>query len=230
MIDDGVGISKEALPLVLERMGHASPGHGTKRRGLGIGLSIVRYVVELHGGTVEATSDGVGRGATFKVRLPFRPVAVPIDSQRRPKKAPDSQREIVRCLEGNDILLVDDEYDTREVLSFTLRQAGAKVRTATSAAEAMEAIQREPPQLVLSDIGMPGEDGYTLIGRVRALPPERGGNVPAVALTAFARAEDRQRALAAGFQLHIPKPGPSDMAMIVANLVKASRKSLPPSA
>jgi len=222
------------LPFVFERLRQGAPAiHGQMRRGLGIGLSIVRYVVELHGGTVEASSEGPGKGASFKVRLPFRPVAVPIDrkkAQRSSNAKTDADGEPSRCLDDIDVLLVDDEYDTREVLGFMLRQSGANVTVATNAVEAMEALERKPPDLLLCDIGMPGEDGYSLIGRVRALPPERGGRVPAVALTAYARPEDGARALAAGFQLHMPKPGPSDMAIIVANLVKASRKSEGPSA
>jgi len=232
--DDGVGIAKDVLPFVFERLRQGAPAiHGQMRRGLGIGLSIVRYVVELHGGTVEASSEGPGKGASFKVRLPFRPVAVPIDrkkAQRSSNAKTDADGEPSRCLDDIDVLLVDDEYDTREVLGFMLRQSGANVTVATNAVEAMEALERKPPDLLLCDIGMPGEDGYSLIGRVRALPPERGGRVPAVALTAYARPEDGARALAAGFQLHMPKPGPSDMAIIVANLVKASRKSEGPSA
>jgi len=208
--DNGKGIATEFLPHVFERFRQADSSVTRVHGGLGLGLAIAQQIVELHGGSVAVSSDGLGQGATFVVRLPIpRHVSAPVHK-------PDAQGgSEVRApgdlpLAGLHVLVVDDENDAREWLVRVLTDAGADVRSARSAAEALEAFDHAPPDVLLSDIGMPEVDGYALIRRIRALPEARGGHTPAVALTAFARADDRQRALHAGYQLHIGKPVDED--------------------
>jgi CheY-like chemotaxis protein len=219
--DTGPGIPPEFLPHVFERFRQGDSSTTRAHGGLGLGLAIVRHIVEAHGGTVEAESAGPGQGSTFRVRLPLaqpRPRARDADAPRpAPRAAPVLVA--VPSLQALRVLIVDDDRDTLEVVKQLLEQAGADVTAAASAEEALEELRRAPPDVLLSDIGMPGQDGYELIRRVRQLAPEQGGRVPAAALTAFAHGEHRQQALSAGFQLYLPKPiEPSELTAAVARL------------
>jgi PAS domain S-box-containing protein len=222
--DTGVGISAEFLPHVFERFRQADSSTTRVHAGLGLGLAIVRHLVELHGGTVSAASEGVGRGATFTVALPIAPVV-----SARPREASDvheggSAVDALAPLDGLRVLVVDDDADTRAMLDAVFRQSGAIVRLSPSASDALETLSSWLPDVLVSDIGMPENDGNSLIRRVRALPPERGGRTPAVALTAYARTEDRLRALASGFQMFLPKPAePAEVTAVVASLVGRPR-------
>jgi len=211
--DSGSGIRPEVLPFVFERFRQASLADA-KAGGLGLGLAIVKYIVEMHHGTVTAASDGAGLGATFTVTLPLtldaKPVAMTVACRTSAADPP---------LAGLRILVADDHEDSRDVIDFLLTQQGAVVTGAATAAEAFAAVKRHPPDVLLSDIEMPDENGYAFIGRVRALTPEEGGSVPAAALTAHGSREDRDRALAAGFQRHLPKPfEPAALFALVAAL------------
>jgi PAS domain S-box-containing protein len=246
--DTGQGIRPELLPYVFDRLRQGDATLTRKHGGLGLGLSIVRHLVELHGGTVAAASEGEGRGATFTVRLPSATAAVTTAAVASPDGSGDVMPDhpavsvagggggadagdaaragapaAMPSLHGVRVLVVDDEPDARELVQRVLRRCGADVSVAGSAAAAAEALPHVRPDVLLSDIGMPDEDGYSLIRRVRALPPDLGGATPAVALTAFARAEDRDRALDAGFQLHVTKPvEPAALARAVAELAGRS--------
>jgi len=174
---------------------------GTTRKfgGLGLGLAIVRHLVELHGGTVQVSSPGEGLGAIFTVKLPLMNVQPAITDDCL-------SLEPSLGLEGVQVLVIDDEIDSREFVAFVLEQAGAKVTTAETASEGFALLTQSPPSVILSDIGMPDMNGYTLMRQIRALLPKQGGNVPAIALTAYAREIDQQEALSAGFQIHLSKP------------------------
>ena len=217
--DTGQGIPPGFLRHVFELFRQADAELTRKHGGLGIGLAITRHLVELHGGTIEAHSEGEGRGATFIVRLPLGPLRV-----REPELAPgvEAAADGFTCppeIAGLRVLVVDDEPDVRELLGAVLTSCRAEVLFATNADEALAVLQKERPDVLVSDIGMPGEDGYALIRRVRALAPDAGGKTPALALTAFARMEDRTRALIAGFQMHVPKPlDPTELVVVLANL------------
>jgi CheY-like chemotaxis protein len=209
--DTGEGISAEFLPHVFERFRQADRVSRRAQGGLGLGLAIVRHLVELHGGTVLADSPGEGLGATFTLTLPLPAVRVPASGL-----SPDA----LPVLSGVRVLVVDDDGDARELLRTVLEASAAVVMAAGSAAEALESLERGRPDVLVSDIAMPGDDGYALIRKVRALPPEYGGRVPAVAVTAHARTEDRTRAILAGFQLHVSKPvEPAELVAVVASLV-----------
>lgn len=207
--DTGEGIPAEFLPHVFDRFRQADQRSARQHGGLGLGLAIVKHVVELHGGSVIAASPGVGKGATFTVRIPVVPIyqTDPAGGRVHP-----SARDLLPPADFADrldrltILVVDDEADTRELLRTGLESCGAQVTLAASAAEALEALENAVPDVLISDIGMPGEDGYDFIRHIRLLPPERGGRVPAIALTAYARVEDRLKALRSGYQMHVPKP------------------------
>jgi PAS domain S-box-containing protein len=220
--DTGCGISPAFKPFVFDRFRQNDSSSRRTHGGLGIGLAIVRHIVELHGGSVSCESAGADRGATFTLRLPIRteelaPLAVAPEVRQAGAMRPSSD-ELVD-LTGIKVLLVDDEPDARELLTEVLQQCGAIVVATHSADEAVRLIPRERPAVLLSDIGLPGEDGYKLISRVRALPPEHGGNLPAAAITAYARSDDARRALAAGYQRHAPKPiQPTTLAALVAGL------------
>jgi PAS domain S-box-containing protein len=220
--DTGVGIKPEFLPYVFDRFRQADMGTTRQHGGLGLGLAIVRHLVELHGGMVQAESPGEGQGATFVVKLPV-PVYQKNDLAKRVHPAARETLPSYDCperLDGLKVLVVDDEADTRELLRIGIGQCGAQVRLAASAQEALEAIENEMPDLLISDIGMPGEDGYELIRRVRALPAKSGGRIPAIALTAYARTEDRMQALRAGYQMHVPKPVEmAELMTVAASLV-----------
>ncbi|WP_343211144.1 hybrid sensor histidine kinase/response regulator [Archangium violaceum] len=221
--DEGPGIPADFLPHIFERFRQLEGGTTRRHGGLGLGLAIVRHLVEQHGGTVRATSEGPGRGATFSVLLPPaqpRPAAPEASPARKLPALPALSAPKPPALVERRILVVDDEDDNREVLKVMLEEYGAHVVTAASAAEALRAVREVRPELLISDIGMPGEDGYRLISQVRALSAEEGGGVPAVALTAYARVEDRARALTAGFNMHVAKPvEPSELLTVLSNLV-----------
>jgi len=213
--DTGVGIKREFLPHVFERFRQAESSTNRAYGGLGLGLAIVRHLVELHGGGVAVQSEGEGRGATFSVRLP---VAAARAAERAPA-AVTSHGPVGRSLAGLRLLIVDDEIDAREVMRFMLDRGGAQVRTADSVAQALDAIREEPPDIIISDIGMPVEDGYVLARRLRAMEEGLGRRLPAIALTAYAREEDTRRALAAGFDAHLSKPvDPARLIEVAAGL------------
>jgi CheY-like chemotaxis protein len=212
--DTGAGISAEFLPHVFERFRQADASTTRQHGGLGLGLAIVKQLVELHGGSVRAESEGENRGATFVVALPLGAVEGERPSRDR---IPILRKNM--DLKGVRILVVDDDADARELIGWVLADAHAEVATASSADEAVQLVRRHKPHVLVSDIGMPLKDGYELIAEVRALPPEQGGRTPAIALTAFARSEDRTQALLAGFQLHLSKPvEPSELLATVASL------------
>jgi PAS domain S-box-containing protein len=202
--DTGAGIKREFLPHVFERFRQAESGTNRAYGGLGLGLAIVRHLVELHGGTVSVQSAGEGRGATFSVRLPVA-VAARVPAERAPAVVA-SDAPVARSLSGLRILVVDDDADAREVMRFMLERGGARVRTADSAAQALDAIREDPPDLLISDIGMPEEDGYVMMRRLRAMEEGVCRRLPAIALTAYAGEEDSRRARAAGFDAHLSKP------------------------
>ena len=203
--DTGVGISAEFLPHIFDRFRQAESGSTRSHGGLGLGLAIVRNLVDLHGGGVRAASPGAGRGATFTVTLPLAgacPAATPQATPPRAREGSDGMPD----LGGLRILVVDDEVDASEAIAMAFGSGGADVRTAVSASDALRLLQAWVPDLLVSDIGLPQEDGYALIERVRALDTRHGNRIPAVALTAYACAQDRTRALNAGYQSHLTKP------------------------
>ena len=225
--DTGRGIVADFLPHVFDRF---RQGDSTATRpfgGLGLGLAIVRNLVELHGGTVTAASDGVDLGATFTVRLPTAPLRADASSFLVPDSGAMSSILFERppALKGLRVLVVDDEADTRGLLTFLFTQCEARVTCAESAVEAFTALQRETFDVMLSEVGMPDEDGLALIRRIRCLPREHNGDIPALALTAYARAEDRTAALKAGFQMHLAKPiEPTELLVVVATLAGGYRR------
>jgi len=210
--DSGAGIAADFLPHVFDRFRQADASTTRRAGGLGLGLSIVKQLVELHGGSVRASSAGLGQGASFVVSLPLAAVRVRADQERPALFAPVS-------LQGLKIVVVDDEPDARELISRLLHECQAEVHTAASASEALQVVERVHPDLLISDIGLPERDGYQLIRDIRRLAPERGGRLPAIALTAFARSEDRIRAMLAGYQVHMAKPiEPHELVATVASL------------
>jgi signal transduction histidine kinase/ActR/RegA family two-component response regulator len=218
--DTGRGIRAEFLPHVFDRFRQADSATTRQHGGLGLGLAIVRHLAELHGGTVHAESDGEDLGSTFRVTFPLAQTAAPCAcADVRDATLTDVKLDKPETLTGVRVLVVDDEQDTRALISAVIARSGAEVTACSTAGEALETLETWRPHILMSDIGMPGEDGYALIRRVRALPPERGGSTPAAALTAYARDEDRGRALAAGFQLHIAKPfSPRELIAAVSEL------------
>jgi len=224
VIDTGAGIPAEFLPHVFDRFRQADQSTTRNYGGLGLGLAIVRHLVELHGGTVHAESPGEGHGATFTVKLPVIPIYNRDDLAERAHPAARETLPSFGCperLDGVKVLVIDDEADARELLRVGLGQCGAEVTTAGSAREALEAVKEARPDVLISDIGMPEEDGYALIKQIRALTAKAGGKIPAIALTAYARTEDRLQALRAGYQMHVTKPVEiTELVAVVASLVQ----------
>ncbi len=217
--DTGSGILPAFLPFVFDRFRQAESTTTRSHGGLGLGLSIVRHLVELHGGTVAVESAGEGAGATFTVALPVRATFLPSPGPEQAAPPAAAGAWDARLLAGVRVLVVEDDEDTRELLVRALERGGAEVEEAASVAMALAALDRRLPDVLVSDIGMPGEDGYSLIRKLRASTRERGADLPAAALTAYARSEDRVQALQAGFQTHIAKPvDPSELVAIVARL------------
>src|SRR5262245_27107515 len=224
--DNGQGIKPEFLPYVFERFRQEDGGTNRHQGGLGLGLAIVRHIVELHGGTVRVASEGLGKGATFTVALPIaRGRAVSPAESRGEAAVVRLAPENPPSLEGVRALFVDDEADARELITMMLAERGVEVRTAVSAIEALTACDEWRPDILISDIGMPGEDGYALMKKLRAREKLRGGHIPAIALTAYARREDRLRALSAGYERHVTKPvEPFELLAVVASLANQTGK------
>jgi CheY-like chemotaxis protein len=219
--DTGAGIRGDVLPYVFDRFHQADRSITRRFGGLGLGLSIVKHLVELHGGTVSADSPGEGKGATFTISLPAS------DAAGSPA-TPDARAEDLYppvSLESLRVLVVEDEPDTQEFLKRLLESQGATVVTAASAEDAVDAVRECSPHILLSDIGLPDVDGYELIRRIRQ-PAERGGSfIPAIALTAYARPEDRARAFHAGYQAHLSKPvEPGELLMTIASFAGMIRR------
>jgi signal transduction histidine kinase/ActR/RegA family two-component response regulator len=221
--DTGAGIAPEVLPYVFDRFRQADSSSTRAHTGLGLGLALVRHLVELHGGSVRAHSDGLGRGATFTLALPVA-TGSPAEHAVRPPAPAAWNGALSRGarLDGQRVLIVDDDPDALELTSTVVAGAGAEARACASAPEALALLRTWRPDLLVSDIEMPGEDGYALIRKVRALPPAEGGAVPAVALTAYGRTQDRLLALSAGYTMHVPKPvDPGELTTILASLVSS---------
>jgi PAS domain S-box-containing protein len=214
--DNGAGISADFLPHVFERFRQGDSSTTRPHGGLGLGLAITRHLVEAHGGSVEAASPGLGQGATFTVRLPV--LTSGVDGAERAGAAGNGPVELA----GIRVLVVDDHADGRNVLGTILERAGASVARAATSREAFASIGEFRPHVLVSDLALPDEDGFALVARVRSLPVEHGGAIPAVAVTGHARAEEMARALTAGFQRHLVKPiDPSELANVVAQLARA---------
>ena len=226
--DTGRGMAPHFLPYVFERFRQAEAGIARSHGGLGLGLAITRHLVELHGGSIEATSPGEGLGSTFTVRFPLATVGNAA-GERPSDRAHTANGNDLPCpaeLKGLHVLIIEDEEDARDLMASILEACGTRVSLASTAAEGIELFRQETPDVMVSDVGMPGESGYDLIRKVRLLPPDQGGRTPAVALTAYARMEDRTRALMMGFDIHIPKPiEPSELLVVLAHL--ASRFAKP---
>ncbi|AUB39750.1 DNA-binding response regulator, OmpR family, containings REC and winged-helix [Nostoc flagelliforme CCNUN1] len=215
--DTGKGINPDFLPYVFESFRQADATTTRKFGGLGLGLAIVRHLVELHGGTVQVDSPGEGQGAIFNVRFPL------MKAQSYSQKVQEDSSLLTfntSPLTGIRLLIVDDDEDIRDFLGFVLEQAGAEVCIVTSAIEALQAVEQSPPDILLSDIGMPEMDGYMLIRQIRAMPPEQGGQILALALSAYAGEVNRQQALAAGFQQHVAKPiDPDTLIAVILDII-----------
>jgi CheY-like chemotaxis protein len=211
---------------VFERFRQADAGPGRERGGLGLGLSIARQLVEMHGGTIEASSEGPGLGSTFRVKIPLMILReMPDDLSRvHPRSAAEAPHGIgTGELRGIHVLAVDDEQDALSLLAEALEAAGARVTTATAAAEALALLGVEPTHVLIADLGMPDEDGFQFIGRIRRHPDPLVSAIPAAALTAYARSDDRVKALRAGFDIHLAKPiDPAELVTTIAALAKRS--------
>jgi CheY-like chemotaxis protein len=229
--DTGVGIPVSFLPHVFDRFRQADASTTRLYGGLGLGLSIVKNLVELHGGSARAKSAGEGHGSTFTVTLPLAPLPI---ERREEIETPSSRDADAQAslpkLNGISVLVVDDEADSLMFAGRLLEESGARVLLAVDAQQALETLRSEHVDLLVSDIGMANEDGYQLIAHVRALTDKRAARIPAIAVTAYARAEDRQRMLLAGFQMHISKPiEPQELVAGIASLAGVTGRSTPAS-
>lgn len=217
--DNGCGIPADVLPAVFDRFMQADTTSSRRHGGLGLGLALVKHLVELHGGSVRAQSEGPDRGATFIVMLPLMAQVAETPTREHPTARRLVPPLISGALAGRRLLVIDDEADTLELFRRIFAEQGANVAVAANAAEALEQLSAARPDVIICDIEMPGEDGYSLIRRVRALDPEAGGGVPAVAVTAYGSVEDRIRVLSSGFQMHVAKPvEPAELVTVVATL------------
>jgi signal transduction histidine kinase/DNA-binding response OmpR family regulator len=223
--DTGQGISPEFLPFVFDRFRQADSSSTRVHDGLGLGLAIVRHLAELHGGAVGVTSEGKEKGATFTITLPLSLfVTTPPENVSEESNGHKQYENSNPELDGVRVLIVDDDVDTCEMLTFALNLLGAEAQASKSVSEAFVSIDEWLPDILLTDINMPGEDGYSLINKLRALTPEKGANIPAIALTALARPEDSEHALSAGFQLHLAKPVDiEELAEAIANLIQQKK-------
>jgi CheY-like chemotaxis protein len=213
-------IAPDVLPFVFERFRQADSSITRAHAGLGLGLALVKHLVELHGGTVEAQSAGKDMGSTFIVKLPL-PISMPAGATPRvhPTAASGDDVPAGARLDRLRVVVVDDDPDALDLAATILETAGASIRRCASAAEGLGALREWRPDVLISDIEMPGEDGYALIRKVRALDPSDGGKTPAIALTAYGRVQDRMLSLAAGYSMHVPKPvDPGELTMIVASV------------
>jgi len=216
--DTGQGINNEFLPYVFDRFRQADSTTTRQHGGLGLGLAIARHLVEIHGGTIRAESPGVGRGATFTIRLPLLEKALP--SSQAVDRNQFSQP--TQLLSGVNVLLVDDDSDTLTLMTTALTRRHANVTAVSSADEAIQAISKKRPDVLVSDIAMPDEDGYGLIEKVRLLENGATQTIPAVAITAYAKEEDRERALSAGFQIYLAKP--VELTELISVVARAARR------
>jgi len=220
--DTGIGIAPEFLPFVFDRFRQADSSMSRRHNGLGLGMAIVRHLVELHGGTVTVESGGENQGTTFRLKLPMHTGEAPAElltaSRTMPAEMPFDELEL---LNGVHILIVEDDPDSRNVLTLLLQRLGALVEAVASAKEAFDRLSHRRPDVLVSDIGMPDEDGYSLIRRVRALPGNH--KVPAIALTAYARKQDAEAAISAGYDQHLPKPvAPADLVKAIKAVTRVS--------
>lgn len=226
--DSGQGIGTEFLPFIFERFRQADGTTTRQHGGLGLGLAIVRHLVELHGGTITANSQGSGKGATFIIKLPLAPSVAPRGKKQnenlQQKRAAQSDSATLPALDNVKVLLVDDDPDTLQILSVMLSEAKAGVQRAASVGEALEILTWYEPEVVVSDLAMPGEDGYSLIAKIRDLEATTGKETPVIALTSYVRVEDRAKALSAGFNMFVPKPvQPEELITAIASLAEESQ-------
>ena len=221
--DTGEGIDPSVLPFVFDRFRQGDSGTTRAHAGLGLGLAIVRHIIELHGGRVAVSSDGRGKGSTFRISLPVVPSEQAAIAATAPPTTTAADRAAAAHLAGARVLVVDDDQDARELVTVLLRSRGAEVTAVASADECTSVFDREVPDVLVSDIAMPGQDGLDLMRRLRQRPAAQGGKVPAIALTAYARDEDRARSISAGFDLHLSKP--VDLDELVASVARLARVS-----
>lgn len=221
--DTGIGIEADFLPHVFDRFRQADASTTRNHGGLGLGLAIVKQLVELHGGNVFAKSAGVAKGATFSVIVPRAAVAEQTFAAARREEQRDRAERAIPALEGIAVLVVDDDEDSRAMVAKTLERAGGRITMAAGADDALRAVDANLPDVVVSDIGMPGKDGYALLEELRSRSVDKGGKIPAAALTAYTRVEDRVQAMCAGFQILLPKP--VDAAELVATVAALAKQA-----